>query len=186
MILMIDNYDSFVYNIVQYLGELKQEIRVFRNNEITLQGIADLKPSHIFISPGPCSPSEAGISLETIREFAGKIPVFGVCLGHQSIGQVFGGRVIRAGAVVHGKVHRIFHDGKSIFSGLPSPFHATRYHSLIVERKSLPDCLEVSAWTEDGLVMGLRHKQFKVEGVQFHPESVLTEHGHSILKNFLS
>ena len=185
MLLVIDNYDSFTYNLVQYLGEMGQEIRVVRNDEIAVGDIAGLAPSHIVISPGPCTPNEAGISLETIRQYAGKIPIFGVCLGHQSIGQAFGGKVIRAKQVMHGKTSKIFHDEKGAFTGLPNPFEATRYHSLIVERHSLPDCLEISAKTWDEEIMGLRHKTLAVEGVQFHPESFLTTVGKDLLRNFL-
>lgn len=190
MILMIDNYDSFTYNIVQYLGELGQDVRVVRNDEITIAEIEALAPERIVISPGPCSPNEAGISLAVIEHFSGKIPVLGVCLGHQSIGQVFGGKVIRARQVMHGKTSPIHHNNTGVFSGLNNPLTATRYHSLIVEKDSLPDCLEITAWTqrEDGSVdeiMGLRHKTLAVEGVQFHPESILTEQGHELLKNFL-
>ncbi len=190
MLLMIDNYDSFTYNIVQYLGELKAAVKVVRNDEITVDDIAVLAPSHIVISPGPCSPNEAGISLQVIRQYAGKIPILGVCLGHQAIGQAFGGDVVRARKVMHGKTSMIHHSGKGVFCNLPSPFRATRYHSLVVKRETLPDCLEITAWTqhEDGSmdeIMGLRHKTLKVEGVQFHPESILTEHGHQLLQNFL-
>ncbi|HEX5277392.1 MAG TPA: aminodeoxychorismate/anthranilate synthase component II [Fluviicoccus sp.] len=190
MLLMIDNYDSFTYNLVQYFGELGQDVRVYRNDEITLEQIEALKPDHIVISPGPCSPNEAGVSMEVIRHFAGKVPVLGVCLGHQSLGQVFGGRVVRARQVMHGKTSPIHHEGKGVFRGLPNPVTATRYHSLIVERESLPDCLEITAWTQhdDGSmdeIMGLRHKTLAVEGVQFHPESILTDCGHDLLKNFL-
>jgi anthranilate synthase component 2 len=185
MLLVIDNYDSFTYNLVQYLGEMGHEIRVVRNDEIAAGDIAGLAPSHIVISPGPCTPNEAGISLDTIRQYAGKIPIFGVCLGHQSIGQAFGGKVIRAKQVMHGKTSKIFHDEKGAFTGLPNPFEATRYHSLIVERQSLPDCLEISAKTWDEEIMGLRHKTLAVEGVQFHPESFLTTVGKDLLRNFL-
>lgn len=190
MILMIDNYDSFTYNIVQYLGELGQDVRVVRNDEITIADIETMAPERIVISPGPCSPNEAGISLEVIRHFAGKIPLLGVCLGHQALGQVFGGKVIRARQVMHGKTSPIYHKNTGVFSGLKNPLTATRYHSLIVEKDSLPDCLEITAWTQrdDGSVdeiMGLRHKTMAVEGVQFHPESILTEQGHELLKNFL-
>jgi anthranilate synthase component 2 len=190
MLLMIDNYDSFTYNLVQYLGELGADVRVFRNDQITAQEIEKLKPDHIVISPGPCTPNEAGVSLETIRHFAGKIPILGVCLGHQSIGQAFGGRVVHARQVMHGKTSEIHHRGAGVFRGLPSPFEATRYHSLVIAKESLPDCLEVTAWTEtpDGKmdeIMGVRHREFTVEGVQFHPESILTQHGHQLLKNFL-
>ncbi len=185
MILMIDNYDSFTFNLVQYLGELGEDIRVYRNDKISAAEVEDLNPGHIVISPGPCTPNEAGISLELIERLGGKIPILGVCLGHQSIGQVYGGNVIRAENLMHGKTSLIHHDGKTVFAGLPSPFTATRYHSLIVERKTLPDCFEISAWTEAGEIMGLRHREFIVEGVQFHPESILTEHGKTLLKNFL-
>ena len=187
---MIDNYDSFTYNLVQYFGELGVDIRVFRNDEITLDEIAALAPAQIVLSPGPCTPAEAGISVPSITEFAGKIPILGVCLGHQSIGEAFGGRIIRAKRVMHGKISAIHHVGQGVFTGLPSPFNATRYHSLVIEQASLPDCLEVTAWTEnpDGSIeeiMGVRHKTLPVEGVQFHPESILSEHGHQMLKNFL-
>jgi len=185
MILVIDNYDSFTYNLVQYLGELGEEIVVRRNDEIDLDGISQLAPDHILISPGPCTPNEAGVSLSLIERFKGEIPILGVCLGHQSIGQAFGGEVIRAGELMHGKTSDIKHDGKTVFSGLPSPFTATRYHSLIVKRDTLPDCLEISAETEDGMIMGLRHKEYAVEGVQFHPESIMTDHGLQMLRNFL-
>ncbi|MBB3132006.1 para-aminobenzoate synthetase component 2 [Paenibacillus rhizosphaerae] len=185
MILVIDNYDSFTYNLVQYLGELGQEVKVYRNDEITVSGIEELAPDHILISPGPCTPNEAGISLETIAYFKGKIPIFGVCLGHQAIGQAFGGNVIRAERLMHGKTSPIHHHGTSVFEGLPSPFTATRYHSLLVERDSLPDCLEITAETEEGEIMGLRHKEYPIEGVQFHPESIITDYGHQILRNFL-
>ncbi|AVX20389.1 MULTISPECIES: aminodeoxychorismate/anthranilate synthase component II [Carboxydocella] len=185
MILMIDNYDSFTYNLVQYLGELGEEIRVFRNDAITVEEIEDLSPQHIVISPGPCTPNEAGISLDVIKYFAGKIPILGVCLGHQSIGQVFGGKVVRAERLMHGKTSEIYHDGKGVFAGLPNPFIATRYHSLIVEKETLPDCLEITAETAQGEIMGIRHKEFLVEGVQFHPESILTEVGKDLLRNFL-
>jgi para-aminobenzoate synthetase component II len=186
LLLMIDNYDSFTYNLVQYLGELGQDIKVFRNDKISLQEIKELQPDHLVISPGPCTPNEAGISMEVIREFAGKIPLLGVCLGHQSIGQVFGGEVIRAERLMHGKTSQVFHDGKTIFAGIPNPFTATRYHSLIVRKETLPDCLEISAETEQGEIMALRHKQLVVEGVQFHPESILTEAGKDLLRNFLA
>ncbi len=185
MLLVIDNYDSFTYNIVQYFGELGAEMKVVRNDKITIKEIAELAPDLICISPGPCTPDEAGISCDVVREFGGKIPILGVCLGHQSIGQVFGGDVIRAAELMHGKTSAILHDGKSIFKGLPSPFTATRYHSLIVQRDSLPDCLEITAETEDGVIMGLKHKEMEIHGVQFHPESILTEHGKEMLKNFL-
>lgn len=186
MILVIDNYDSFTYNLVQYLGELGEEVTVRRNDEIDLQGIEDMQPDHILISPGPCTPNEAGITLSIIERFKGQIPIFGVCLGHQAIGQAFGGNVIRAERLMHGKTSPILHNGQSVFAGLPSPFTATRYHSLIVERTSLPDCLEITAETEEGEIMGLRHKEYAVEGVQFHPESIITDHGHQILRNFLN
>ncbi|MFC5468540.1 aminodeoxychorismate/anthranilate synthase component II [Cohnella suwonensis] len=186
MILVIDNYDSFTYNLVQYLGELGEDIQVYRNDEIDLDGIAKLAPDHILISPGPCTPNEAGVSLALLERFKGEIPIFGVCLGHQAIGQAFGGDVIRAGELMHGKTSEISHDERTIFEGLPSPFTATRYHSLIVKRETLPDCLEISAETEDGMIMGLRHKEYIVEGVQFHPESIMTDHGLRILRNFLS
>lgn len=190
MILMIDNYDSFTYNIVQYLGELGADVKVVRNDEITLAEIEQLAPERIVVSPGPCTPNEAGISMPVIEYFAGKIPLLGVCLGHQSIGQVFGGRVIRARQVMHGKTSPIHHANKGVFTGLNNPLTATRYHSLIIEKESLPDCLEITAWTqhEDGSmdeIMGVRHKTLAVEGVQFHPESILTEQGHELLKNFL-
>jgi para-aminobenzoate synthetase component 2 len=185
MILVIDNYDSFTYNLVQYLGELGEEVVVYRNDEIDLAGIEQLKPSHILISPGPCTPNEAGISLSLIDHFKGVIPIFGVCLGHQSIGQAFGGEVIRAEKLMHGKTSQILHDEKTIFADIPSPFTATRYHSLIVRRETLPDCLEISAETAEGEIMGLRHKEYAVEGVQFHPESIITENGLQILRNFL-
>lgn len=185
MLLMIDNYDSFTYNLVQYLGELQEEVKVYRNDQITIAGIKKLNPSRIIISPGPGTPKEAGISIEVIRQFAGKVPLLGVCLGHQAIGEVFGGKVVRAPRIMHGKTSKIYHDEKNIFKGLPNPFTATRYHSLIVERKSLPDILEISAWTKEKEIMGLRHKQLKVEGVQFHPESILTEGGKQLLQNFL-
>jgi para-aminobenzoate synthetase component 2 len=186
MILIIDNYDSFTYNLVQYLGELGQQVKVFRNDAITLPQIEKLKPSRIIISPGPGTPSEAGISMDVIAHFAGQLPILGVCLGHQCIGEVFGGKVVRAARIMHGKTSNIFHDGKTIFRGLPDPFLATRYHSLLVEKKSLPAVLAISAWTKEGEIMGLRHKKFKVEGVQFHPESILTTAGKQLLGNFLS
>ncbi|GGG87838.1 MULTISPECIES: aminodeoxychorismate/anthranilate synthase component II [Paenibacillus] len=185
MILVIDNYDSFTYNLVQYLGKLGEEVVVKRNDEIDLAGIEALKPDHILISPGPCSPNEAGISLSLIDHFKGIIPIFGVCLGHQSIGQAFGGDVVRAEKLMHGKTSEIIHDGKTIFEGIPSPYTATRYHSLIVKRETLPDCLEISAETAEGEIMGLRHKHYPIEGVQFHPESIITEHGLTLLRNFL-
>ena len=189
-VLMIDNYDSFTYNIVQYLQELGAEVIVKRNDELSLDDIAALNADRLVISPGPCTPNEAGISMAAIEHFAGKLPVLGVCLGHQSMGQVFGGKVVRARQVMHGKTSPIYHNGKGVFHGLPSPFTATRYHSLVVDKGSLPDCFEITAWTQhdDGSVdeiMGLRHKTLDVEGVQFHPESILTEHGHAMLKKFL-
>ena len=185
MLLMIDNYDSFTYNLVQYFGELGEDVRVFRNDAITLSEIAKLNPERIVISPGPGTPAQAGISLSVIREFAGKIPLLGVCLGHQSIGEAFGGKVVHARKLMHGKVSPVHHHNVGVFRGLPNPVTCTRYHSLAVERETLPDCLEVTAWTDDGEIMGLRHKTLDVEGVQFHPESILTEHGHDMLKNFL-
>jgi para-aminobenzoate synthetase component 2 len=185
MILVIDNYDSFTYNLVQYLGELGADLEVVRNDQKTVKAIEKQAPERIVISPGPKTPSEAGICLDVIQALAGRIPILGVCLGHQAIGQAFGGRVIRAPELMHGKTSEIRHDGKTIFQGLPNPFSATRYHSLIVERSSLPTCLEISATTSDGLIMGLRHKEMKVEGVQFHPESVLTDAGKQLLSNFL-
>jgi anthranilate synthase/aminodeoxychorismate synthase-like glutamine amidotransferase len=185
MLLMIDNYDSFTYNLVQYLGELGQELQVYRNNKITIAEIEAMKPERIVISPGPCTPKEAGISIDVIRHFAGTIPLLGVCLGHQSIGEAFGGDVIRAPYLMHGKTSMIHHDGKTIFAGLPNPFEATRYHSLIIKRETLPPVLEISAWTEDNVIMAVRHKQFKLEGVQFHPESILTGAGKDLLRNFL-
>ncbi|QEY13821.1 aminodeoxychorismate/anthranilate synthase component II [Cellvibrio sp. KY-YJ-3] len=191
MILMIDNYDSFTYNLVQYFGELGADIKVVRNDEITVAEIAVLAPEKIVISPGPCTPTEAGISVETIKTFAGKIPLLGVCLGHQSIGQAFGGKVIRAPYVMHGKTSPVYHSNIGVFKGLSNPFQATRYHSLVIEKESLPDCLEITAWTQndDGSIaeiMGVKHKTLAVEGVQFHPESILTEHGHDMLRNFLT
>ncbi|MFU1796694.1 aminodeoxychorismate/anthranilate synthase component II [Paenibacillus azoreducens] len=185
MILVIDNYDSFTYNLVQYLGELGEDVKVFRNDEIDIRGIEELAPDHILISPGPCTPNEAGISLEAIEQFKGKIPIFGVCLGHQAIGAAFGGKVVRAERLMHGKTSPIIHQGTSVFEGLPSPFTATRYHSLLVERSTLPDCLEITAETEEGEIMGLRHKEYPIEGVQFHPESIITDYGHQMLRNFL-
>jgi len=186
MILLLDNYDSFTYNLAQYLGQLGQKLEVRRNDKITLKEIEELKPERIVISPGPCTPKEAGISVPLIERFAGEVPILGVCLGHQAIGAAFGGRVIRAPKLMHGKTSEIHHDGKTIFHGLPQDFRATRYHSLIVERKSLPRSLEISAETADGTIMGLRHRSFRVEGVQFHPESVLTDAGFKLLENFLS
>lgn len=186
MILVIDNYDSFTYNLVQYLGELGAELNVVRNDKIETREIAALAPSHIVISPGPCTPNEAGISMDVIRQYASSIPILGVCLGHQSIGQVFGATIVRAATVMHGKVSAVHHDGKGVFTGIPNPFSATRYHSLIVDRESVPESLLISAWTEDGVIMGLRHREFPVHGVQFHPESILTEPGKDILRNFLN
>ncbi len=185
MILMIDNYDSFTYNLVQYLGELGAELKVFRNDEISVHQIEAMRPSHIVISPGPCTPNEAGISLPLIERFAGTAPILGVCLGHQAIGQAFGGKVVRAKQVMHGKVSHIKHDGLGVFSKVANNFVATRYHSLVVERASLPECLAITAEAEDGEIMGLRHRSLPVEGVQFHPEAMLTEHGHQMLQNFL-
>jgi anthranilate synthase/aminodeoxychorismate synthase-like glutamine amidotransferase len=186
MLLVIDNYDSFTYNLVQYLAELGQDVRVIRNDELTVEEIAAMAPKQIVISPGPCTPNEAGVSLDVIRKLAGKMPILGVCLGHQSIGQAFGGQVVRAAQVVHGKTSRIFHDEKGLFAGLPNPFEATRYHSLVVSRQGLPDCLEVTAKTWDDEIMGLRHKSLPVEGVQFHPESFLTTVGKDLLRNFVT
>ena len=185
MLLMIDNYDSFTYNLVQYFGELGQEVQVFRNDEISLEEVDRLGADRIVISPGPCTPSEAGISVALIQRFAGKIPILGVCLGHQSIGQAFGGRIVHAGQLMHGKTSEIRHKDAGVFHGLPNPLTATRYHSLVIEKKSLPACLEVTAWTDDGEIMGVRHRDLPVEGVQFHPESILTEKGHELLANFL-
>jgi anthranilate synthase component 2 len=185
MLLMIDNYDSFTYNLVQYLGELGEEVVVRRNDEISLDEVAAMKPARIVLSPGPCTPNEAGISVPLIERFAGKIPLLGVCLGHQSIGQAFGGRIVHARELMHGKTSAIEHTGCGVFHSLPNPLQATRYHSLVIERDSLPECLEVTAWSDDGEIMGVRHKSLPVEGVQFHPESILTEHGHDLLRNFL-
>ncbi|MEJ2061315.1 MAG: aminodeoxychorismate/anthranilate synthase component II [Gammaproteobacteria bacterium] len=191
MILVVDNYDSFTYNLVQYLGELGAEVVVRRNDEIDVAGIAQLAPERILLSPGPCTPNEAGVSLDVIREFAGKVPILGVCLGHQSIGQAFGGRIVHAKQIMHGKTSFIHHNNQGVFAGLPNPFEATRYHSLVIEQESLPDCLEVTAWTQDqggeiDEIMGVRHKTLAVEGVQFHPESILTQYGHDLLRNFLA
>jgi len=186
MLLMIDNYDSFTYNLVQYFGELGQDVHVHRNDEITLEQIRAMQPEKIVISPGPCTPNEAGISVPLIHEFAGKIPLLGVCLGHQSIGQAFGGKIIKAKTLMHGKTSLIHHENVGVFRGLPNPYTATRYHSLVIERETIPDCLEITAWTDDGEIMGVKHKTLAVEGVQFHPESILTEHGHDLLKNFLT
>jgi anthranilate synthase component II len=185
MLLMIDNYDSFTYNLVQYFGELGEDVRTYRNDEITLEKIAALKPDRICISPGPCTPNEAGVSIPLLQNFAGKLPILGVCLGHQSIGAAFGGKIIRAQQVMHGKTSVIQHTGLGVFKNIPNPYTVIRYHSLAIERSSLPDCLEVTAWTEDGEIMAVRHKEFAIEGVQFHPESILSEHGHALLKNFL-
>ncbi len=185
MILVIDNYDSFTYNLVHYLGEMGEEILVFRNDKITLEEIGRMSPEMIVISPGPCTPKEAGVSVEVIREFGGKIPILGVCLGHQSIGYAFGGKIVRAKRLLHGKTSLIYHDGKGIYSGLPNPFEATRYHSLLVDRDSLPRELEVTAWTDEDEIMGIRHREYPIEGVQFHPESILTKYGKDLLKNFL-
>ena len=190
MILMIDNYDSFTYNIVQYLAELKADVKVYRNDELTLSDIERLSPEKIVISPGPCTPNEAGVSVDTIKTFAGQIPILGICLGHQSIGQAFGGQIVRAKQVMHGKTSLIHHGDSGVFKNLSNPFQATRYHSLVIEQTTLPDCLEVTAWTEnaDGRldeIMGVRHKELCIEGVQFHPESILTQHGHDLLSNFL-
>ena len=185
MLLMIDNYDSFTYNLVQYLGELGEDVRVFRNDEITLDEVAMLAPQAIVISPGPCTPKEAGISVSLIERFAGDIPIFGVCLGHQAVGQAFGARIVHAKRVMHGKTSPIHHEDQGVFAGLPNPLTATRYHSLVIERESLPASLEITAWTDDGEIMGVRHREKVVEGVQFHPESILTEAGHDLLRNFL-
>jgi anthranilate synthase component 2 len=190
MILMVDNYDSFTYNVVQYLAELKAEVQVYRNDQITIAEIEQLAPEKIVISPGPCTPNEAGVSVEAIKYFAGKIPILGICLGHQSIGQAFGGEIVRAKQVMHGKTSMIHHNNSGVFSGLTNPYEATRYHSLVINQDTLPDCLEVTAWTQnkDGSrdeIMGVRHKELAVEGVQFHPESILTQHGHDLLENFL-
>jgi len=186
MLLMIDNYDSFTYNLVQYFGELGVDVHTVRNDEITLPEIEAMKPERICISPGPCTPHEAGVSIPVLKHFAGKLPILGVCLGHQAIGAAFGGNVVRAQQVMHGKTSTIEHAGVGVFKDLPSPYTIIRYHSLAIERSSLPDCLEVTAWTEDGEIMGVRHKQFDIQGVQFHPESILSEHGHALLKNFLA
>jgi len=191
MLIMIDNYDSFTYNLVQYLGELGADVKVFRNDGVTVEELKAMKPERIMISPGPCTPNEAGISMDVIRSFAGEVPIFGVCLGHQSIGQVFGGDIVHAREIMHGKTSLVHHNGKYVFKGLSNPYTATRYHSLVIDKYTIPDCLEITAWTqtEDGQVdeiMGVKHKQLDVEGVQFHPESILTEHGHGLLKNFLT
>ena len=186
MLLMIDNYDSFTYNLVQYFGELGQDVKVVRNDEIALDEVSALKPERIVVSPGPCTPNEAGISVPLIKAFAGKIPILGVCLGHQSIGQAFGGQIIRAQQLMHGKTSMIHHLDSGVFAGLPNPLRATRYHSLVIARETLPDCLQITAWTDDGEIMGVRHKTLAIEGVQFHPESILTEYGHDLLANFLT
>jgi anthranilate synthase component 2 len=190
MLLMIDNYDSFTYNLVQYFGELGEAVNVYRNDQITIEEMVALNPERIVISPGPCTPNEAGVSIDTIHHFAGKVPLLGVCLGHQSIGQAYGGEIVHAKAIMHGKTSQVYHADKGVFAGLPNPLVATRYHSLVIDRKSLPDCLEVTAWTENEAgefdeIMGVRHKELAVEGVQFHPESILTLEGHNMLKNFL-
>lgn len=190
MLLMIDNYDSFTYNVVQYFGELGADVKVVRNDELSIADIEQLNPEHLVISPGPCTPNEAGISVAAIKHFAGKLPILGICLGHQSIGQAFGGNIIRAKQVMHGKVSKIYHNNQGVFAGLNNPFNATRYHSLVIEQKTIPDCLEITAWTENengeiDEIMGVRHKTLAIEGVQFHPESILTEHGHDLLNNFL-
>jgi anthranilate synthase component II len=185
MLLLIDNYDSFTYNLAQYLGELGAEVHVYRNDALTLEQIAAWQPQHLVISPGPCTPSEAGISVAAIERFAGRFPILGVCLGHQAIGQAFGGRIVRAQRVMHGKLSAVAHDGRGVFTGLPAPLTVTRYHSLAIERASLPPALEISATAEDGEIMGVRHRELAVEGVQFHPEAILTEHGHALLRNFL-
>ena len=186
MLLMIDNYDSFTYNLVQYFGELGEEVRTYRNDEISLAEIEQLNPSRICISPGPCTPHEAGISVPVLQHFAGKLPILGVCLGHQSIGAAFGGKIVRAQQVMHGKTSPIEHTGLGVFKDLPSPYTIIRYHSLAIARDSMPECLEVTAWTDDGEIMGVRHRHFQIEGVQFHPESILSEHGHALLQNFLN
>ncbi|MGD9254237.1 MAG: aminodeoxychorismate/anthranilate synthase component II [Chromatiales bacterium] len=190
MLLMIDNYDSFTFNLVQYFGELGADVHVFRNDEITVDQIAGLKPEYLVISPGPCTPLEAGVSVEAIERFAGEIPILGVCLGHQSIGQAFGGRIVRAREVMHGKTSSVYHAGSGVFSGLQNPFEATRYHSLVIEKETIPACLEITAWTRDeegnmDEIMGVRHREMPIQGVQFHPESILTQHGHDLLENFL-
>lgn len=185
MILMIDNYDSFTYNLVQYLGEMGQQLKVFRNDKITIGEIEEMRPDRIVVSPGPCTPNEAGISVEAIKHFAGKIPILGVCLGHQSIGQAFGGEIVRAPKLMHGKTSMVHHDGEGVFRGLPNPFEATRYHSLVIRRESLPDCLQITAETDDRTIMGVRHKELPIEGVQFHPESILTAEGKRLLANFV-
>jgi anthranilate synthase component 2 len=186
MLLMIDNYDSFTYNLVQYFGELGEKVKVVRNDELTVDEVEALKPARVVLSPGPCTPNEAGISLGVIERFKGRIPILGVCLGHQAIGQAFGGKVVHAKTLMHGKVSRIHHEGRGVFAGLPTPYDATRYHSLAIERETCPAELEVTAWTDDGEIMGVRHRSLPVEGVQFHPESILTQHGHALLRNFLT
>lgn len=186
LILLIDNYDSFVFNLYQYLGHLGENVKVVRNNKITIADIDEMNPKHIIISPGPCTPNEAGISLEVVKKFANKIPILGVCLGHQTVGQAFGGNVVRAPRLMHGKTSEIVHDGKTIFKGLKNPLTVTRYHSLTVDRKTLPNCLEISAETAEGEIMAIRHKEFPIEGVQFHPEAILTEQGYELLQNFLN
>jgi anthranilate synthase component II len=186
MLLMIDNYDSFTYNLVQYLGELGEDVKVIRNDELTVDDIEGLAPGRIVLSPGPCTPNEAGVCLEVIARFAGRTPILGVCLGHQAIGQAFGGKVVHAKELMHGKVSRIHHEGRGVFRTLPTPYDATRYHSLAIERDTCPADLEITAWTEDGEIMGVRHRKLAIEGVQFHPESILTQHGHALLKNFLT
>ena len=185
MLLMIDNYDSFTYNLVQYLAEIGQEVEVVRNDKISIEEINKLNPQYIVISPGPCTPNEAGISLELIEAFKGKIPILGVCLGHQSIGQAFGGKIIHAQTIMHGKTSKISHNNKGVFRGIKNPFIATRYHSLVIEKQTLPNCFDITAWTDDNEIMGIKHKELAIEGVQFHPESILSEHGHDLLKNFL-
>lgn len=185
MLLMIDNYDSFTYNLVQYFAELGEDVEVYRNDQIDVDGILQRAPERLVVSPGPCSPKEAGVSVEVIKRFAGRIPILGVCLGHQSIGYAFGGKIVRAGSLMHGKTSPIYHDGRELFAGLPNPFDATRYHSLVIERSTFPDCLEVTAWTDDGEIMGLRHRELPLWGVQFHPESILTVAGKDLLRNFL-
>jgi anthranilate synthase component II len=186
MLLMIDNFDSFTYNLVQYLGELGEDVRVYRNNALTLEQVGEIAPEMIVISPGPCTPKEAGISVGVIQRYAGQIPILGVCLGHQAIGDAFGGRIVRAGRIMHGKTSPILHDGRTIFRGLSNPFDATRYHSLLIERATIPDCLEISAWTAEGEIMGVRHRKLLIEGIQFHPESILTLEGKALLKNFVA
>lgn len=186
MLIMIDNYDSFTYNLVQYLGELGQEVTVYRNDQITVDEVGALSPDFLVISPGPCTPNEAGISVELVSRYAGVFPIFGVCLGHQSIGQAFGGNIIHAKQIMHGKTSMIQHDGAGVFDNIDSPFQATRYHSLVIEKETMPDCLEITAWTDDGEVMAVRHTEFPIQGVQFHPESIITENGYALLRNFLS